>query len=131
MASALTTSLVLLGLAAPWTHQGMWGSLAQAPVFPEQRQALVELYLACNGSSWSSLNQDGWSDYLNPNISPCGWTGISCQTDYSENQSFILYVQEAEGGGACTCALAPAGLVPANFVHGFGPDLLCAAVVCR
>jgi len=60
------------------------------PVFPEQRQALVELYLACNGTSWSQLNQFGWSGYMDPTNWPCEWTGVRCQTDYSENESFIV-----------------------------------------
>jgi hypothetical protein len=100
MASAVViTIVVLLAFAAPRAHQGTWGALAQPPpVFPEQRQALVELYLACNGSSWSSLNQFGWADYTDPSNWPCEWTGVNCQTDYSENQSFITCVQW-EGGG--------------------------------
>jgi hypothetical protein len=48
-----------------------------APTTPEQRGALVELYIATNGSNWSS--KTGWQDHT-AGSDPCdnSWSGVTC-----------------------------------------------------
>ncbi len=51
---------------------------AVAPTSPAQRAALVELYIATNGSTWSS-GKTGWQNHATGS-DPCdsGWSGVSC-----------------------------------------------------
>lgn len=58
------------GLLLPSVH---------ALVSPGERQGLVNLYLATNGSSWRS--KIGWSSYANASVDPCTptpWSGVTC-----------------------------------------------------
>jgi hypothetical protein len=50
-----------------------------ALVSPGERQGLVNLYLATNGSMWA--NQAGWSSFANASVDPCtptSWGGVFC-----------------------------------------------------
>ncbi len=51
---------------------------AVAPAAADQRAALVELYIATNGSSWT-VGRAGWQNYLTGS-DPCdnSWTGVTC-----------------------------------------------------
>jgi hypothetical protein len=48
-----------------------------APTSPDQRAALVELYIATNGSTWST--KTGWQNY-STGSDPCdnSWVGVAC-----------------------------------------------------
>ncbi len=48
-----------------------------APTAPAQRAALVELYIATNGSRWD--DRRGWQDY-STGSDPCdnSWSGVGC-----------------------------------------------------
>jgi hypothetical protein len=48
-----------------------------APTAPDQRAALVELFIATNGSTWTS--KTGWQDYATGS-DPCdnSWSGVGC-----------------------------------------------------
>jgi hypothetical protein len=48
-----------------------------APTAPDQRAALVELYIATNGSTWS--DKTGWQNY-STGSDPCDnrWSGVTC-----------------------------------------------------
>jgi hypothetical protein len=48
-----------------------------APTAPVQRAALVDLYIATNGSSWN--DRTGWVDHA-ASSDPCddNWAGLSC-----------------------------------------------------
>jgi hypothetical protein len=48
-----------------------------APTAADQRAALVELYIATNGSDWS--DNTGWRDH-GSGSDPCdnSWVGVSC-----------------------------------------------------
>ncbi len=50
---------------------------AVAPVSPNQRAALVELYIATNGSGWT--DRTGWQNYSSGS-DPCddSWSGLVC-----------------------------------------------------
>jgi hypothetical protein len=44
-----------------------------------ERQGLVNLYLATNGSGWSAVT--GWASHTNASVDPCTptpWTGVTC-----------------------------------------------------
>jgi hypothetical protein len=48
-----------------------------APTAADQRAALVELYIATNGSGWSGVT--GWQNY-GTGSDPCdnSWAGVTC-----------------------------------------------------
>jgi hypothetical protein len=50
---------------------------AVAPTAPDQRAALVDLYIATNGSGWS--DRTGWQNYSSGS-DPCddAWSGVMC-----------------------------------------------------
>ncbi len=50
---------------------------AVAPTAPDQLAALVELYIATKGSTWT--NRTGWQNY-STGSDPCddGWSGLTC-----------------------------------------------------
>jgi hypothetical protein len=50
-----------------------------APTAPDQRVALVELYIATNGSTWDNWGISGWVDHATGS-DPCdnGWSGVAC-----------------------------------------------------
>jgi hypothetical protein len=52
---------------------------AAAPTAPDQRAALVELYISTNGSTWSSTGRTGWLNHATGS-DPCdnSWAGVSC-----------------------------------------------------
>jgi hypothetical protein len=56
-----------------------WGfrAGAVASTAPEQRAALVELYIATNGSTWST--KTGWENH-DTGSDPCDdhWSGVKC-----------------------------------------------------
>jgi hypothetical protein len=49
-----------------------------APTTPDQRAALVELYIATNGSTWSR-DKTGWQNH-STGSDPCdnSWSGVTC-----------------------------------------------------
>jgi hypothetical protein len=49
-----------------------------APTDPDQRAALVELYIATNGSTWSN-GKAGWQNHATGS-DPCdnSWSGVTC-----------------------------------------------------
>lgn len=53
--------------------------VVQADLPLTQKQALVDLYTATNGSGWAIGNANPW----NPNTDPCRarWIGVFCSTD--------------------------------------------------
>jgi hypothetical protein len=69
---------------------------ARAKVSPGERQSLVNLYLATNGSGWADITQ-GWHNHANSSVDPCDpsttvWTGVTCSGTTS-----ITYVLEPCG----------------------------------
>ena len=52
--------------------------LVSATIDPAERQALVDLYLATNGTAWT--NHDGFNAYADASNDPCtrGWIGMTC-----------------------------------------------------
>jgi hypothetical protein len=75
---ALSTLSPALATGSDWIRAG-WSARVGvvAPTAPAQRAALVELYIATNGSGWS--NRAGWQDYATAS-DPCdnGWSGVTC-----------------------------------------------------
>jgi hypothetical protein len=64
-----------------------------APTAPDQRAALVELYIATNGSSWS--DRGGWLNHANGS-DPCDnlWSGLVC-TGGAGSTNRSVYVRRA------------------------------------
>jgi hypothetical protein len=62
-----------------------------APTAPDQRAALVDLYIATNGSTWS-INT-GWRDYA-AGSDPCddAWNGMDCSGSSGSPSRNVLYV---------------------------------------
>jgi hypothetical protein len=66
---------ILAGLLLTWTG-------GHAVVSPGERQGLVNLYTATNGTGWRGITQ-GWHNHANASVDPCDppatrWTGITC-----------------------------------------------------
>ena len=65
---------------------------------PEERGALVDIYLATNGPRW--LNNFGWSLYADPKADPCKnneeWAGVTCTAD-------TLHLQCVPDPSRCCC----------------------------
>ncbi len=72
-----------------------------APTAPDQRAALVDLYIATNGSTWS-INT-GWRDYASGS-DPCdnlnSWFGVTCDGFSGFPNRNVTYVD---------CAVLPTG----------------------
>jgi hypothetical protein len=54
----------------------------RAVVSPGERQGLVNLYTATNGTGWMGITQ-GWHNHANASVDPCDpsstvWTGLTC-----------------------------------------------------
>jgi hypothetical protein len=64
-----------------WHGVSRWGVRVGvvAPTAAAQRAALVELYIATNGSTWSSGGNSGWQNH-STGSDPCdnSWSGVSC-----------------------------------------------------
>ena len=59
--------------------------LVSAAIDPAQRQALVDFYLATNGTTWTV--QDGWDSYAVASSDPCSptWHGLTCDASDPQN----------------------------------------------
>ncbi len=63
-----------------------------APAAPDQRAALVDLYIATNGGTWTT--NTGWKDYVSGS-DPCDtyWTGVyPCDGSSGSPNRNVLYV---------------------------------------
>ncbi len=62
-----------------------------APTAPDQRAALVDLYIATNGSTWKY--NTGWSDYASGS-DPCDntWVGVGCSGSSGSINREVTYV---------------------------------------
>ncbi len=69
-------AVVGLGSASPRLRFPVF---AIAPTAPAQRDALVELYIATNGSDWTAAGRAGWQNH-STGSDPCdnSWTGVVC-----------------------------------------------------
>ncbi len=62
-----------------------------APTAPDQRAALVDLYIATNGSAWGA--NTGWRDYASGS-DPCDnrWIGMDCDGSTGSPTRNVVYV---------------------------------------
>ena len=62
-------------------------------IFPEERQALQDLYDSTDGPNW--YNYYGYTrwDFSYPDTNPCdeGWHGVSCSLDYHITSLYLSY----------------------------------------
>lgn len=88
-ASAFMSSLFMASLVSCWC---IGGAVVTSPV---ERQALVDLYLATNGSRWVG-NVTGWAEYNNSSVDPClpvPWTGLYCSfVDGNSTEMHVRWV---------------------------------------
>ncbi len=76
-----------------------------APTAPDQRAAMVELYLSTNGSDWS--DRGGWKDYATGS-DPCdkSWYGLACSGSHDSPDRNMLVSRAICGPSGETRALA-------------------------
>ncbi len=62
-----------------------------APTAPDQRAALVDLYIATNGSGWG--DNYGWQDYASGS-DPCenSWVAVTCSGSSGSPNRDVTYV---------------------------------------
>jgi hypothetical protein len=76
--TAQHTAALLASMALLLSHPG-----AHAVVSPGERQGLVNLYIATNGTGWTGITR-GWHNHANAGVDPCDpsstvWTGVTCR----------------------------------------------------
>ena len=67
------------------------GVVGQSTLAPAERAALVDLYLATNGSGWRG--NMGWSNYTNSSSDPCvdRWTGVTCTNSSPNHVVYVIF----------------------------------------
>jgi hypothetical protein len=62
-----------------------------APTAPDQRAALVDLYIATNGSTWKY--NTGWQDYASgSDACDSVWYGVDCSGSIGSSNRNVVYV---------------------------------------